>query len=135
MEAEPKALTEEIEAMAAIARVLGEMTDPAARQRVLNWACERFAAGRAVVEQSEADSHAVDPDLAVDSLGEMFASRTEQAIDDDLSEFAAPDAFAPPESSAATPPPDMSKLPIETVLRSFAADFQRFADEWNGAAA
>ena len=30
---------------------------------------------------------------------------------------------------------DTSTAPVADVLRSFAAEFQRFAEEWNGAAA
>jgi len=29
----------------------------------------------------------------------------------------------------------VQKLPLEVLLRSLAADFRAFADEWNGAAA
>jgi len=33
------------------------------------------------------------------------------------------------------PAPDAAKPPVEVVLRSFVAEFQRFAEEWSGATA
>ena len=112
--------------MAAIGRVLGDLTDAAARQRVLRWACERFGADSAqmpaagaVVAEAPARP---DLDLAVDGLTDMFVTKTAGSDDDSLSL----------EPSVAV---ETEKAPLASVLRSFAADFQRFADEWNGAAA
>ncbi len=131
MEQATISLSQELDAMAALGQVLGNLTDPAVRQRVLHWAAERFAlempAGTqpaAVPEHSPQPQRAdIDPALAVDSLDDMFSVGLE-GIDEDLDVF----AFAEPQ--LATP-----KAPIEVVLRSFAADFQRFAEEWNGASA
>ena len=113
--------------MAAIGRALGDLTDPAARQRVLRWACERFevdalqspAVG---VPAISAVAPPADADLAVDSLTDMFAVQSSANDDDSLS--------LEPRAVVQT-----EKTSLETAIRSFAADFQRFADEWNGAAA
>ena len=127
MEAATNSLSNELEAMAAIGRALGDLTDPAARERVLRWACERFTGE---VVQQAAPSAAVasvapraDADLAVDSLRDMFAMKAPESDDDSLS-------LEPPRAAVET-----EKTSIEATLRTFAAEFQRFADEWNGAAA
>jgi hypothetical protein len=65
-----------------------------------------------------------DPALKLDSLDDMFGNPV--AVEDDL-------AVVVDEPIAATPDP--AKVPVADVLRSFAAEFQRFAEEWNGAAA
>jgi hypothetical protein len=121
MERPRNSLQNEVDAMAAIGHALADLTDFAARQRVLRWAAERFAIdsaqpAAAVLTIVPAQAQVTqDPDLAVDSLSEMFDAPPEpKNTDDDLS---------------------ATKAPIETVIRSFAADFQRFAEEWNGAAA
>jgi hypothetical protein len=127
-------LSGEIEAMAAIGRALDHLTDSTARQRVLKWATERFAADQPVVPVA-ADQPAgvagaplvADSDLAVDSLNDMFAVAAPD-VDDDLGEFGALPAQAQPAEA-------VQKLPLETLLRSLASDFRAFADEWNGAAA
>ena len=134
-------LSREIEAMASIGHALGDLTDPAARQRVLKWAAERFGAEQLVVPAATVPVVAIqrtvvadpllalDADLSVDSLNDMFAAAT-QDVDDDLGEFAAPAAQV-----QAQPVEEMQKLPLETLLRSLASDFRAFAEEWNGAAA
>jgi hypothetical protein len=129
-------LIQELEAMAALGQVLGDLTDLAARQRVLEWAARRFAVEGVVTPEPSAPQLASleplvnplvnDPALAVDSLSDMFVACTAADPDDDLREFGAPD-----ETPASAP--DEKKLPLEVVLRSFAADFQRLAEEWNGA--
>ena len=127
MEQATNSLSKEIEAMAAIGRALGDLTDPAARQRVLRWACERFAldapaqAAAAVPAVATVTSPA-DADLTVDNLTDMFAVDASANDDDSLS--------LEPRAVVET-----EKTSLETAIRSFAADFQRFADEWNGAAA
>jgi len=140
MEQAPTLLTLELQAMAAIGQALGDLTNPAARQRVLNWAAERFAAdGTAspapaffalrsdVTARLEAD-----PALAVDSLNDMFKSAAPHEHEDDAcGEFAAFGASDTVAAPAALSP----ALPLDVVLRSFAEDFQRFTEEWNGAAA
>jgi hypothetical protein len=107
-------LSEELEAMAAIGRVLDGFDDPAVRQRVLRWANERFlpieqpSPASASVETAQAD-----PGLAVDSLGDMFPStRLDQEESRDKLTLVA------------------ANRPVEATLRSFVADFQRLAKDW-----
>ena len=129
MERTTNSLQQELNAMATIGQVLGDITVPATRQRVLRWAGERFAANPApaaqvtpVLAAVEAPSTMdVDPDLAVDSLTDMFGAQPQTADDTLLLETPRLES--------------VEKAPLETVIRSFAADFQRFAEEWNGAAA
>jgi hypothetical protein len=131
MEQQPNSLSQEIQAMADIGQALGSLTDPAARQRVLQWAAACFAPEVAVgpappvAAPTVGSATASDPDLAIGSLTEMFAVHA-VAEDDDLGEFAAPAEMTAPETA---------KLPLDAALRSFAADFRAFADEWNGATA
>lgn len=127
-------LTQELDAMAVIGQVLGKINDPASRQRVLRWAADRFAAAEALgvpsaqtvaVREAFEGPVAADPSLAVDALGDMFAGRAHAqhtTLDDDLSVN---------EPAVG----EVARQPVEHVLRSFAADFQRFAEAWNGAAA
>ena len=65
-----------------------------------------------------------DPALKLDSLEDIF-------------QMAAPDNddLALPNLQPAAPAADASKQPVEAVLRSFVAEFQRFAEEWSGATA
>jgi hypothetical protein len=134
-------IAREIEAMAAIGRALGDLTDPAARQRVLKWANERFSVEQPAVTAPAMATQpalvagatlatATDADLAVDSLSDMFAVGI-QDVDDDLGEFAA----VPAQAQEAQPVEEIQKLPLATLLKSLASDFRAFADEWNGAAA
>jgi len=128
MEQATNSLSHEIEAMAAIGQALGGLTDPAARQRVLRWACERFAvdaAGQATapVPAVATVTASPDADLAIDNLTDMFAAKASESDDDSLS-------LEPRVAVAAA-----EKTSLETAIRSFAADFRAFADEWNGAAA
>jgi hypothetical protein len=50
-------------------------------------------------------------------------------------DFAAFDTPAPEIAAVETSAHETPRQPIDVVLRSFAADFQRFAEEWNGASA
>jgi len=126
-------LTLELQAMAAIGQVLSDLTDPAARQRVLTWAAERFAvdgtASPALFAPRSDESARVetDPALAVDSLEDMFTSAAPDE-DDEFGEFGVVDEVSAPAASSPA-------LPLDVVLRSFAEDFQRFTEEWNGATA
>jgi hypothetical protein len=119
----------ELEAMAVISRVLETLPDAAVRQRVLRWAAERVG-GEATAFSALADTTkapiaaADDPALKLDSLEDMFGKPV--AVEDDLT-------VVLDEAIVATPEP--STRPVADILRSFAAEFQRFAEEWNGAAA
>jgi hypothetical protein len=131
-------LTQELDAMAAVGQILSALTDSAARQRVLKWATERFeseaAPGTPELRPTPVASapQVTDPALAVDSLDDMFAIVAgDVGNDSGLSDFALFEDSEPETSNG----PKTAKLPIEVVVRSFAADFQRFAEEWNGATA
>ena len=119
----------ELEAMAVISRVLETLPD-AARQRVLRWAAERagidtLACSATVGATASVVPPADDPALKIDSLEDMFGKAS--PVEDDL-------AVVVVEAPIAVTP-DPSNAPVAEVLRSFAAEFQRFAEEWNGAAA
>src|SRR5215831_8827883 len=123
-------LMTELEAMAVISRLLETLPDTAARQRVLRWAAERagvdaltFSTAVGVMATTPAVNPADDPALKIDSLEDMFGKTS--PVEDDF-------AVVVDEPVAATP--DTSKAPVADVLRSFAEEFQRFAEEWNGAA-
>ena len=124
-------LMTELEAMAVISRVLETLPDSATRQRVLRWAAERAGVEAVTFSKTlEATTMspvrpADDPALKLDSLEDMFG--TVAPVEDSLT-------VAVDDPIAATLP-DTSKAPVADVLRSFAAEFQRFAEEWNGAAA
>jgi len=139
MEQAPNALKTELEAMAAVGQVLGELSDPAARQRVLKWASERYAlqsvtAPKPAVAALASFAPATnDPGLTIDSLDDMFVGAVGEvaamsAVDDDLREFAGPE----PVSVHVQETP---RQPLDVMIRSFAQDFQRFVEEWNGATA
>ena len=135
MEPADSQLTSELEAMAALGRVLGTLPDDAARKRVLRWACERFGLEQSAVAalvpegmMAKAVSPADDPMLKLDSLDDMFQMSAPD--NDDLTIPETESAHAAPASS-----PDQSRQPVETVLRSFVKEFQRFAEEWSGATA
>jgi hypothetical protein len=117
----------ELEAMSTIGRALEAIEDVALRQRILQWAVERWG----VVNHSHSDivepeskrattPLTSDPALSVESIGELFGDGPAP-----LRTPAAPKAQMP-----ATP---ARKAPVESMLQSLATDFQRFADEWNGA--
>ena len=120
----------ELEAMATIGRALDSIQNPALRQRILNWAVERWgdeglrAATAANVEApaayaSSKASAADDPGLAVDSIDDLFGEK--------------PAEPRPGKAPAILEPEKpQGKAPVETMLQSLAADFQRLADEWNG---
>jgi hypothetical protein len=117
----------ELDAMAAIGRALDSIEDPVLRQRVLNWAVERWGSERsrvtgvAALSAPTVASLATDPGLAVDSLGELFGDRPAEARPGPAPEILELEPEAPP-----------AKAPVETMLQSLAADFQRLAAEWNG---
>jgi hypothetical protein len=122
----------ELEAMSTIGRTLEAIDDVALRQRILQWAVERWGVDRSrsdaaslTVEpqpRQAAGSHANDPDLSVDSIDDLFGDSPIEAR---------PVAVAP-KAQTQTPAP-AGKTPVESMLQSLAADFQRLADEWNGA--
>jgi hypothetical protein len=115
----------ELDAMTTIGRTLDAIKDPALRQRVLNWANERWADRSSVAPVADAPSRAIttrlanDPALSLDSIGELFGDAPAEPRPGALPEILVPEPTA--------------KAPVESMLQSLAADFQRLADEWNGA--
>jgi hypothetical protein len=113
----------ELEAMSAIGRTLDAIEDPALRQRILNWAIERWGGDRSRVAITERPSAAArhpatDPALSVDSIGELFGDGPAEVRPGTAPEIVTTEPAA--------------KAPVESMLQSLAADFQRLADEWNG---
>jgi hypothetical protein len=115
----------ELEAMSTIGRALDAIEDPALRQRILNWALERWGGDRSLLPQAEAPGQvstrhpASDPALSVDSIDELFGEGPVEARPGTAPEILVTEPAA--------------KAPVESMLQSLAADFQRLADEWNGA--
>jgi len=111
----PDTLGLELEAMSTIGRTLDAIDDPALRQRILNWAVQRWGVDRSRTDAVEGTAKSLafrpvdDPALSVDSIGDLFADSPA-------------DVSSKPEG----------KAPVESMLQSLAADFQRLADEWNG---
>jgi hypothetical protein len=138
----------ELEAMQAIATALAAVRDPQARQRVLQWANERFNADPALLaspHRPNAAEPADDPSLAVEPLYEFFeapraAARVpatrETVIEPALADRRIPQPFAA--SAAPEVPPRESRAvreepALDTLVRGFASDFQRLAVEWQTA--
>jgi hypothetical protein len=119
----------ELEAMSTIGRTLEAIDDVVLRQRILQWAVERWGVDRSRSDATSAaveaqprqavGSHASDPALSVDSIDDLFGDSPVQA--------------QPAVAAKAQTPAPAGKAPVETMLQSLAADFQRLADEWNGA--
>jgi hypothetical protein len=119
----------ELEAMSTIGRALEAIEDVALRQRVLQWAVERWGVDRSRSDAPSATaepqprqavgSDANDPGLSVDSIDDLFGDSPVEA--------------RPVVAPKAQTPASAGKTPVESMLQSLAADFQRLADEWNGA--
>ena len=121
----------ELEAMSRIGRALEAIDDVALRQRILQWAVERWGVDRSRADATSvtveaqlrqaAGSHTDDPNLSVDSIDDLFGDSPIEAR-----------PVVAPKAQTQTPAP-AGKTPVESMLQSLAADFQRLADEWNGA--
>ena len=107
----------EIDAMQVIAESLQSLPNAASRDRVLRWISERFgvpiapsaSAPAAATTEEVKGPHA---DLAVDGLEQFFDEQ--------------------PKPAARRPTPAQTPTRLDSMVRDFAADFQRFADELNG---
>src|SRR5579871_2290559 len=111
-------VTAELESMRQIAAALDRLQDVETRQRVLQWAVDRYAepptshTGTTVSSRAEpaalaaAPARAADDDLVVEQLEDLFATIHSEQV-------------APPRT-----------LGVETMIRDFADDFRRFALEW-----
>jgi hypothetical protein len=118
----------ELEAMRQIARALDTLTCTESRERVIRWACDRFqtaAVAKAATAPVAATQTAADAMLGVEDLAEFFPA---SPIDREALEVPGAD----PVVAAAVPAP-APRLGVESMLKEFAADFRRFALEWQGA--
>ena len=125
----------EIEAMSQVARALGSLDDAKARARVLRWAIDRYQvdtmppaapattlAAPAMVAPAMAApivAAGTDPTLEVESLSDLFSATS---LDLDAADLSVADPQKPAHGTG-----------IESMIRGFAADFRRFAREWQGA--
>ncbi len=111
-------ITAELETMRLIARALDGLHDPETRLRVLQWANDRYriAAPAAPLWAAPAMAAAGDPTLAVETLQDLFEPGVASA-----------------QPSAQTAPMAPPRASMESVIKDFAADFRRFALEWQGA--
>ena len=133
-------MTDEIEAIRTVGRVLAQLPDAAARVRVMRWAAERFrtdttfavaaaAAPAAIVSRVNA---AVDPTLSMDGLQELFRARTK--VGDELTLDASP--LMMESEPVAELVPHVEQVPhveepphADSMIHSFVTDFQRLADD------
>ena len=143
----------EVDAMGQVARALAELPDAQSRARVLQWAIDRYyadatpmaapavpvtitaaavpatmAAAVPVMAAPAAparmavigpDPSGADLSLEVETLHDLFPARHRSDVDEEALSIAEP---ARPAQEAG----------IESMIRSFAADFRRFALEWQG---
>ncbi len=110
-------VTSELETMRQIARALDALHDDETRQRVMQWVNDRYrAAAPTLTPQPVAVMReaAADAGLAVETLDDLFEPEA---------------AVAASESRAAAP----ERAGVESLIKDFAADFRRFALEWQGA--
>jgi len=130
----------EVEAMREVARALAALPDAQSRARVLRWAMERYhldatpmaapvlpvvaapAVPVAMAAPAVPEAMTVagpDQSLEVDSLFDLFPATHPADIDEQSLSLAEPSR--PAQESG-----------IESMIRGFVADFQRFALEWQG---
>ena len=113
----------EVDAMRQVARALASLPDAQSRARVLRWAMDRYQieatpiAAPAVHPPTPRTS--LDPTLEVQSLDDLFPAARRAETDEENLSIAAP--ARPAQGSG-----------IESMIRGFAADFRRFAVEWQG---
>ena len=108
----------ELESMRQIARALDLLRDADARQRVLQWAHDRYGV---VVAAAPAEVMRV-ADAPVVSEGNAVVEELQ-----DLFEPRQTDPSAQPRASATRP------RGVDSMIKDFAADFRRFALEWQSA--
>jgi len=142
-----EAITLELEAMQAIAETLAGLRDPEMRQRVLEWANERFNAPRAA-GSARRDEVPPQPDsaLSVEMLYELFevphavspAARI-TIVPESRVPTAAPvrmtiaETPAAPSPVVAEPRTAREEPALDSVVRSIASDLKRLAVEWQTA--
>ena len=115
---ERDSVSAELDSMRQIAHAIEQLRDAEARQRVLQWARDRY--GVAVTAPAPDMMHVAQPRVAepvmmAEDLDDLFEPRP---------------AAAPPSPPA---PPSVRPRGVESMIKDFAADFRRFALEWQGA--
>jgi hypothetical protein len=111
-------VSDELESMRRIAKALDALPDDDARQRVLQWAADRYhGTGTLIVPQPAAVMRTAtdDPNLAVEELEDLF------------------EPAAKPGTAATSVVASQPRAGVESMIKDFAADFRRFALEWQGA--
>jgi len=133
-------LSAELDAMRVIGAALSRVRDPQARARVLRWAAERFetppAAAAAGLPPSAAPALAEDPTLAVETLHDLFDAPVDHDLLCEMLEVPKAEALhAPAASDPASAPRKPREEParLDSLVRGFAAEFQRPAVEWQRA--
>src|SRR3954470_17072787 len=144
---------DELSAIQEIAQVLGSLPDHETRVRVIAWISERFSSGFESAPAPDLRPAAPDGQRAFELLAPTAALRPSE-----LTGTASADAAAaaherqldliPPTNPAPTVAPariapqpivsvaaadaraELSREPMEALLRSLVADFQQLADEW-----
>jgi hypothetical protein len=120
----------EADAMGQVARALAALPDAQSRARVLRWAIDRYQVDATLIApavqaptapalQAPTALTGFDPTLEVESLDDLFPASRRAEIDEEDLLIAAP--AKPAQESG-----------IESMIRGFAADFRRFALEWQG---
>ena len=111
-------VSDELESMRRIAKALDALHDDTTRQRVLQWANDRYhgTGATAVAPQPAAVMQVAtdDPNLAVEELDDLFDPAVKVGV-------------------KAAPRTPQQHASVESMIKDFAADFRRFALEWQGA--
>jgi hypothetical protein len=102
------AIRRELDVMTAVARIVGTLEQPAARERVIRWAAEKFQIDVAATPPLGSVGAPIDPDVSF-----------EEASD-------GPDQAAAAEQVR-------GKEPLDAIVRELAADLQRLALASHGA--
>jgi hypothetical protein len=118
----------EAEAMLRVANAIAALDDPESRDRVFRWLIDRYQLQPVSAPETESAASAApagrpvpkpnfvpDPEFAVDNLSEFFT---------DIEQAQEPDE--PPPAAAAP------KTGIDSMIRGFAADIRRLANDWRG---
>jgi phage terminase large subunit-like protein len=113
----------EVDAMGQVARALAALPDAQSRARVLRWVMDRYRVDATPIAapavQAPPALTGLDPTLEVESLDDLFpAARRTETDEEDL---LIGEPARPAQGSG-----------IESMIRGFAADFRRFALEWQG---
>jgi len=129
----------ELQAMFTVGEALRALPDADARARVLQWALKAFG-GTSVADATPASvapqpcARAADDDLELGDLTHLFDENAAAApsISSDALVLPPPPSRTPAAAAASSPAPSQS---VESMIRSFVADFQAFAREWGSTGA